>query len=300
MKRKIVKHGSATLTVSLPSKWAKKYNLKKGDLVEVIEREGALLLNADSSTAPKRTELEIDTFDDIMLEWILSALHKKGFDEIKLIYNKPRTKTIYNIIQNLMTGFAIIDQTEKSCLLKAIAKDESMEFDATLKRVFMVVISFANSCLESIKKDEISKLEEFFFLENTVNKLVNFCERVLIKNGYKRFEKTPLLYLMVWNLEKISEYYYMMFQHLIKNKEKMSPGAIELLSKTNDSLKLFYDAFYKFDFDKLISLNKLQKSIVKEAQKPAKSNFESITLAYIREIATKINCSGLLTALNYE
>ena len=39
MKRKINLVGQNTLTVSLPTKWAKRYNLKKGDEVEVSEEE---------------------------------------------------------------------------------------------------------------------------------------------------------------------------------------------------------------------------------------------------------------------
>ena len=35
MKRKVVKHGTSTLTVSLPSLWAKEYGLKPGDELRI-------------------------------------------------------------------------------------------------------------------------------------------------------------------------------------------------------------------------------------------------------------------------
>ena len=37
MKRKIVKQGSATMTISLPATWIKKFNLKVGDELEIDE-----------------------------------------------------------------------------------------------------------------------------------------------------------------------------------------------------------------------------------------------------------------------
>ena len=43
MKRKINAVGTGTLTVSLPNKWAQKYNLKKGDELNVAEEGGSLV-----------------------------------------------------------------------------------------------------------------------------------------------------------------------------------------------------------------------------------------------------------------
>jgi len=37
MKRKLVKQGGTALTVSLPAKWAKKYDLKAGDEIDLVE-----------------------------------------------------------------------------------------------------------------------------------------------------------------------------------------------------------------------------------------------------------------------
>ncbi|MBW2987388.1 AbrB/MazE/SpoVT family DNA-binding domain-containing protein, partial [Candidatus Woesearchaeota archaeon] len=44
MKRKVVKQGSATLTVSLPTSWTKKYNIKPGDEIEMEVQDKAILI----------------------------------------------------------------------------------------------------------------------------------------------------------------------------------------------------------------------------------------------------------------
>lgn len=40
MKRKIIKQGHNTLTVTLPSEWTKKLQLGAGDEVDIIENSG--------------------------------------------------------------------------------------------------------------------------------------------------------------------------------------------------------------------------------------------------------------------
>ncbi|MBI2136461.1 AbrB/MazE/SpoVT family DNA-binding domain-containing protein, partial [Candidatus Woesearchaeota archaeon] len=44
MKRKLVQHGNTSLTVSLPKKWTDKFNLKKGDEIEIVEKDDKLFL----------------------------------------------------------------------------------------------------------------------------------------------------------------------------------------------------------------------------------------------------------------
>jgi len=44
MKRKIIKLGTATLVVSLPSKWTKKFNLKSGNDLELEEANSNLII----------------------------------------------------------------------------------------------------------------------------------------------------------------------------------------------------------------------------------------------------------------
>ena len=58
MKRKIVKHGPISLTVSLPSKWVKKRNLKAGDEVEVEEHNNGLFIG-DFNNKKEHTKKEI-------------------------------------------------------------------------------------------------------------------------------------------------------------------------------------------------------------------------------------------------
>ena len=44
MKRKIIKQGHNTLTMTLPSDWVRKLNLEAGEEVDVCENNGSLVI----------------------------------------------------------------------------------------------------------------------------------------------------------------------------------------------------------------------------------------------------------------
>ena len=51
MQRKVNQIGPSTLMVSLPSKWAKRYNVRKGDSVEVTEEGKSLHIYPERNTS---------------------------------------------------------------------------------------------------------------------------------------------------------------------------------------------------------------------------------------------------------
>ena len=63
MRRKIVQHGPATLTLSLPSGWAKKWGIKKGSELEVEELGKELRIKVDKTPATnEKKEFDLGNF----------------------------------------------------------------------------------------------------------------------------------------------------------------------------------------------------------------------------------------------
>jgi bifunctional DNA-binding transcriptional regulator/antitoxin component of YhaV-PrlF toxin-antitoxin module len=94
MKRKIVQHGNTSLTISLPIQWAKRFDLKKGDELDIEEREKSLLISTEKAIKTERVVLDVSEFDERSLVWHLVSLHKSGFDEIKLIFKDHHQMSI--------------------------------------------------------------------------------------------------------------------------------------------------------------------------------------------------------------
>src|SRR3989338_5912601 len=88
MKRKVVKQGAATLTISLPSKWGKKFDLKNGDELNLEEQGDALIVTNKNIKSLKQRQIDIsDLFPLINIALVKAYQH--GHEEIKLVYNNP-------------------------------------------------------------------------------------------------------------------------------------------------------------------------------------------------------------------
>ena len=57
MKRKIIKQGHNTLTMTLPSEWVKQLNLKAGDEIDLTEDRGSLCINGKQNNEFKTTTI---------------------------------------------------------------------------------------------------------------------------------------------------------------------------------------------------------------------------------------------------
>jgi len=303
MKRKIIQLAGKTHVVSLPSKWVKKYGLKKGEEVELEDRGDSILLKIEKGMALDKVTIDVSGLDDRVVRWSLSALHKSGYDEIEVIFDSSKTaKVIQGLVKDLFMGFAIMEQTEKRCVLRSISKDSEEELDAALRRAFFVTISIGESTLDLIKKRNLSDLSDLISLEHTNNQLTNFCERILNRGGYKNSRKTSFMYVIVWNLEKICDDYKYICDYLSKNPNaKLGEGLIKMFARVNGVVRGYYEIFYKFDIKKLNELSRERVKIRKEAQGllDAGGKKEIIVIAHLLNLLTKcMDFSASMIALN--
>ena len=88
--RKIQRLGSSSFIVTLPANWVRRYGLKAGDLVIVIEENGSLKIKPKDKK-PSQDKLRINLrkisssdFNDNLISCLLSL----GFDSINVEYNQ--------------------------------------------------------------------------------------------------------------------------------------------------------------------------------------------------------------------
>jgi len=267
MKRSVIRLAGKTFVVSLPSKWVKKHNVKKGQLLEVSEQQRMLCIGAPDQEKEKSSiKIDVSGLDDRVIRWIISAFHKKGFDEIKIKFNKKSTPSlIQELIKDLFIGFVVMEQTDNQINLKNVSKDAKDEFDSTLRRAFTVTLSMADSFLEFVEKKKFKELENLLTLEKTNNQLTNFCERILHTYGHSDFSKTCFLYAIIWNLEKIcDEYKYLC--NMLKNfkNPSLQNATCALIKETNGILRSYIDLMYHFNLKNMNGINQKVKEIRKK------------------------------------
>ncbi len=85
MRRKVIKQGHNTLTVTLPGKWVNKMGIKPGDELDVIDQDRGLLISTEKG--PNLSSITVDISDltpALIWRYILSA-YRAGYDEIRVI-----------------------------------------------------------------------------------------------------------------------------------------------------------------------------------------------------------------------
>jgi Na+/phosphate symporter len=192
-------------------------------------------------------------------------------------------------VLNSTMGFEIISQGEKTCVVRSIAKAVESEFDNILRRVFLTLLSMAEESYDAISKSQFSRLGSIGASDSTINKLTNFCKRILNKKGYKDQKSNNYVYCIVWEIERIGDEYKDICHWLgTAKKSKISRNILQIYKETNEFLRNFYNLFYKFDSDNGVELTNKKKSLLKKCREliPKISGADSVILHHLTNIIT--------------
>ncbi|MBS3133331.1 phosphate uptake regulator PhoU [Candidatus Woesearchaeota archaeon] len=306
MKRKVIQLAHKTLVVSLPSKWARDYGVKKGAELEVEERGQQIVFSTSKRTDSEGVQVDFSELDtEVIRRWVLASLHKSGYDEIEILYkDSSLINVIQETIKEMLIGFAVIEQSKNRCVIRIVAEEQEKEFETILRRAFLVTKNMGDGIYSYIEEGKLGALNELLALEKTNNQLTNFCERILNKKGYKNDKKTCFIYVIVWNLEKICDHYKDICKFLASSpKAKVSKPVLEMLKTANEYFNSYYELFYKFDINRLTELNKEKNAFRdKTSSLLRKSGYtDAVVLCSLNDFVTKTSdFSASFIALNMQ
>jgi phosphate uptake regulator len=185
MKRKIIKQGHNTFTITLPSKWTQSLNIKPGDEVEVVENNSSLIINSKQHFNEKKTAIDITGMSVPMIWRFFQSAYREGHNEIKIIYDpskklyqsalnyytsqfeysrmgeKPPEKPILEMIQQLVDrfiGIEIMDHGENEVTIREMGDLTSKEFDNSLRRIFLLILELFDTLIELIKCNKVGDI----------------------------------------------------------------------------------------------------------------------------------------------
>lgn len=265
MKRKVSLIGPSTLMVSLPSAWCKKYSVKKGDDMNVDEKDKNLIIGFNTSSVKTVREADLTNFD-ILIHRRLRALYISGADEIRVKFEEPKIiEKVQKELRNGLIGFEVVEQSKNSCTIKCISEESNSEFDSLLRRIFILLQSMGNDISENLSKKEYN-LEYIQFTDHNINRFTNFCLRYLNKKGYKDYEKTCVIYSLIQGLEYLGDLYKKIGMEISKNK-KADKDIIKIISLINSQFTECHHLFYKFDEKKAVEVAKNYYDIFSRIEK---------------------------------
>lgn len=251
MQRKVVRQGPNTLMVSLPIKWAKNAGIKKGDAVNIIEKESSLLITkGEVEEEMSRISVEIrEDYTISLIRAIISNLYKKGYDLIEVSISDDKAIGKVKRAVNTLMGLEIVDQKKGKLVLQNISVGLDKELDNYLRKSFFLALETLRITREDYSNNNYTNLEQIQEMNANIKKFTDVCKRAINKRGA---EKNELLYLVVWCLEKTANEYMYMYSRCSEKRLKAEKETLAFLDETNAYFKRFYEAFYsirKLDLD---------------------------------------------------
>jgi len=277
MKRKIIKQGHNTLTVTLPNKWVKKLNLKAGEETDVYENGNSLVINGKQNIEDTCCTVDITDFTIPLLWRYFQSVYRSGCNEIKITFDphknlyedayhyyttqfdykylgekippKPAIAMIQEVV-NRFVGIDIMESGKGYCIIKEMAEVSSKEFENSLRRIFLVIFELFDRLLEAIQKDEIDNTalcKEVHAIDLNIDKFVDYCARILNRVVDAAPEKKkPLIFSSLFILELIGDEFKYIAKHLALSKKSVK-DSIKIAKLVREHFDIYYKLYYKFD-----------------------------------------------------
>ncbi|MDO8555918.1 MAG: AbrB/MazE/SpoVT family DNA-binding domain-containing protein [Nanoarchaeota archaeon] len=303
MQRKVSKIGPSTLMISLPTKWVKTYNIKKGDTLDIIEEGNKLTIN--NNQQKQQTSITINAEHlNTMFNRVLGGCYKKGYETIIIQFkDHQQLISLYPQVtkKSAWIGLEIIEQTETSITLKQISILQPEEYPNLLNRAFLFLIATADETVQATMTGNTEHLQHISERDPTQNKYCDICRRLLNKTT---ITNSNVHYYIVEQLERIGDIYRDLCKYLAEEKKNLKKSQ-ELLKNVNSLLQAYYKLFYRFSmqgFEQFGNNYKtLQKNIQSTINKADKQEAQALNyVALIAEAIFDMNGALLINHLHTE
>ncbi len=329
MRRKIIKQGHNTLTITLPSEWVKKLNLQPGDEVDLFQKQSSLILNGTERLPHKDAIIDMSDFTVPMLWRFFQSAYRSGSSEIKIIFDKNKktfedpyhfyttqfdysqlgekvvSKPIYVAIQSMVDrfiGVEVMDVGENYVIIKEMGELTAKEFENSLRRIFLIILQLFERIIEAIEKDEIGSTnlcKDLHTIDVNIDKFVDYCCRILnkIHTSFSEEDKS-LLFSTLFIQELLGDEFKYIGKHLAVSKKSVN-DVLPLAEKVKEHFELYYNLFYKFSRDATIKIGENDRKVYSEHfQHKNKTSGESRSIERHLMLISKFTLS--LTELRIE
>src|SRR3989338_1036346 len=275
IKRKVIQIANSTQLISLPRKWAQKYDIKKGDELEVEEQGNKISISTEKTQDPGNIDVNITGLDRDSFMFLLRALYIRGYNEIKLTFNEPFAehhrigKKVSVISQihaeaNRLTGLEVIQQRENFCILKVLTESSIKDFDLIFRRLFLLLNDASNDFINGAIKGDKYLIESMEEKHNTITKFMANSLRLLNKVGHPEYNKTQIYYHIIESIDSINDVFKNSARDVIDSNIKISKPCESILRSVNNSLQDFSKLFYKFDFKMIEKISSDRYKILRD------------------------------------
>lgn len=311
--RKLIKFGSNSFVLSLPKRWIKEHDLKKGEPITIETVGDDLVINPIKKKTIEEnvTTIEVKpTATGRTLKRELLSAYEHNATTINFTGKavSQHTETITNLIDSL-TGLEIVEHTKNKILAKTYIKTEDISVEVFLKRVDNSIKSMILEISEELntaKTPSTEKLKrEISQREKNVDKIVRLLQRVMRERLHKQITENKkediLTLLRYWQITT-------MLETISDNLEKLTNDltTIKTESEREDIRKTLLDA--KSCFEKVMNAfynnNRTQayqtSDIIRDMKQEMQKKHEEKNYAYLlSKLEENMNVISEINKLTY-
>ncbi|NTV23769.1 MAG: phosphate uptake regulator PhoU [Nanoarchaeota archaeon] len=195
MKRNLIRQGTSTLTLSMPSKWVKRNNLMPGSEVNVEEKENTLKISLQETRKEKKsTEVLLDSNHEKHIKVILRNLYRLGYDNILVKYKKEKTlEEVSTAIRQFLIGYEITGTSPESCHIENISEPIDENLEVILHRILFIIKELFSILTDDMSKKNLAHLAIVRERVHSVDRYHNYCLRMMTRQNAIQLTYTQLL-----------------------------------------------------------------------------------------------------------
>ena len=149
-----------------------------------------------------------------------------------------------------------------------------------------------DECLESIKSKNKDISEVINIRWDNIIRLINYYRRILIKKGYKDFEKTHIMFEITSNLKMIAQGYRFIAWKTSTFKKSYGKDALEEFERVNESFDKFCKLFFEFNNEKALEIIKDREKITEKINEIEKNtNEDAFLYILLRQVIVDLTTS---------
>jgi hypothetical protein len=290
MDKKITAQGPRdrkSFTITLPIEWVKEQGLDKTRQANLEIVNNKIIIGAKKDS--KEFKVNANNFDRMLVK-VLVWLYRFGASNINIKFSdKKSLRDIRKVLDKKIIGFEVIEQTSNSCVIRDITRESANEFKTVLRRAFLLIIQLAEG-FESEEKPEIESMEQ------SIDKLTAFCQRLLMLQGHTDFLKIPYYYQVCTDLEHLGDDYSALYSLNKKVKAK------NYMNYINKLLRETYNLMYNFDEKKYTKTEVLLSNIYNKIKSDFyNTNSNKIELYFLLSITRELrSILGNILIINFK
>ncbi|NQU98604.1 hypothetical protein HQ533_03985 [Candidatus Woesearchaeota archaeon] len=293
MKRKVIQHSPTSLVITLPTSWARKNLVKKGDELNLEENKKELLIRKGEIVRKYfEATIDISNLDKTTILQIIRNLYREGYDKINIKFSKERvpykkikgaflvTEIIHREVNRLI-GYEITREKQNFCIVESISEGVQEELPKIIRRIHMLLIDITETLYEATKNNDKAVLKTIHEKHETIIRFINYCLRSGAKELDEKHPITDSQYYLLASMDRVVHLLRSSSKRLLKLNGKPSNELVKTIGKTVEALRLFTRFVYQKKPSIVVEMNNLRYSVEKMITKrPTKLEGEQDLVFY--------------------